>query len=130
MFLNDRITNCKFVLLRVMALSVVVFTTGCSMSEEVKRIEQVKQLERRRKDASSTDLTGQQIFMRSCNTCHPGGSKGMGPALDQLGEHFPGDQQLKSFIRKGKGLMPAQPPEILNDKELDNLTDYLRALKS
>lgn len=99
------------------------------MSEEVKRIEQVKQLEQRRKDASSTDLTGQQIFMRSCNTCHPGGSKGMGPALDKLGEHFPGDQQLKSFIRKGKGLMPAQPPEILNDKELDNLTDYLRALK-
>jgi mono/diheme cytochrome c family protein len=119
----------KIVLKRLTALSAIGLSAGCSMSEEVKRIEQVNQLEQRRKDASSTDLTGQQIFMRSCNTCHPGGRPGMGPALDKIGEHFPNDQQLKSFIRKGKGSMPAQPPEILNDKELDNLIDYLRALK-
>lgn len=109
-------------------LPILLLMSGCSMSEEVRRIEQVKQLEQRRNAASSTDLTGKQIFVRSCNTCHPGGRRGFGPALDQMEQHFPSDQALKSFIRKGKGAMPAQPKEVLNDRELDALVYYLRSL--
>lgn len=76
----------------------------------------------------STDLTGQQVFIRSCNTCHPGGRQGMGPALDKLAERYPDDNSLKTLIRKGRGMMPAQTKEVLNDRELDSLVAYLRAL--
>lgn len=98
------------------------------MTEEVRRIEQVKQIERRRAAAASTDLTGEQVFIRSCNTCHPGGRQGTGPALDDVNQKFPGDATLKKFIRKGKGSMPPQPKEAVNDRELDSLVDYLRSL--
>jgi len=103
---------------------------ACSMSEEVKRIEAVRRAELRHEAASSTNLSGEQIFIRSCNTCHPGGSKGMGPALDQVNEHFANDDALKAFIRKGKGAMPAQGKEALSDEEINNLVVYLRALAS
>ena len=101
---------------------------GCSMSEEVRRIEQVKQLEQQREAQGTTNLTGNQIFIRSCNTCHPGGRQGMGPSLDRLAEHFPEDKSLKVFIRKGRGTMPAQPKETISDQELDSLVGYLRQL--
>ncbi|HEY9869035.1 MAG TPA: cytochrome c [Candidatus Obscuribacterales bacterium] len=101
---------------------------ACSMPEEVKRIEAVRRAELRMEAAGSTNLTGEQIFIRSCNTCHPGGKEGMGPSLALLDQHLPDDQSLKAFIRKGKGIMPAQPREALNDEELDSLVAYLRRL--
>ena len=103
--------------------------SGCVMSEEVKRIERDKAEKKRRKNAMSTNLSGKQIFVRSCNTCHPGGKEGMGPSLAQLKEHFPTDEQLKSFIRQGAGVMPPQPKEVINEVEMDNLIEYLRKLK-
>lgn len=45
-----------------------------------------------------------------------------------MNEHFPDDVQLKRFIRMGKGVMPAQGKDAVNDVELDNLVKYLRAL--
>lgn len=98
------------------------------MPEEVKRIEAVRRAELRMEAASSTNLTGEQIFIRSCNTCHPGGKKGMGPSLSLIDQHLPDDRSLKALIRQGKGTMPAQPPEALNDEELDSLVAYLRKL--
>jgi mono/diheme cytochrome c family protein len=99
------------------------------MSEEMKRIAAVKQAQQARQESGSTDLTGEQIFIRTCNTCHPGGSAGMGPSLENLAKDFPTDAKLKAFLRHGKGIMPPQPKEVLNDKEMDNLIGYLRALK-
>ncbi len=105
---------------------IVPALAGCVMAEEVKRIEAVKNIERRQAESTSTNLTGAQVFMRSCNTCHPGGGAVMGPALDKLEEHFPNDELLKQFIRSGKGIMPAQPSESINKQELENLIRYLR----
>lgn len=102
--------------------------SACSMGEEVKRIKAVNEVERQRAQSQSTDLTGEQVFIRSCNTCHPRGRAGMGPALDKMDEHFPSDQQLKRFLRMGKGVMPAQTVDVINDVELDNLVKYLRAM--
>ncbi len=110
------------------AAGALVILTSCSMSEEVRRIEQVRQLQQRRNLSNPTDLTGQQIFIRSCNTCHPGGEEGMGPALNHLAKLFPSDEALKKFLRSGSGMMPAQPKEVLNDRELESLVTYLRAL--
>jgi mono/diheme cytochrome c family protein len=98
------------------------------MSEEMKRIQQTKDAQQRRDASRSTNLTGEQVFMRSCNTCHPQGKAGLGPSLEQLAEHYPEDVALKLLIRKGKGIMPGQPASVLNGEELDNLVDYLRQL--
>lgn len=111
-----------------MPLTIILLLSACSMGEEVKRIQAVNEMERERAQSQSTDLTGEQVFIRSCNTCHPRGKQGVGPALDQLSEHFATDEMLKRFIRMGKGVMPGNPKETLNDVELDNLVKYLRAL--
>lgn len=112
----------------LMPLTIILLLSACSMGEEVKRIQAVNEMERERAQSQSTDLTGEQVFIRSCNTCHPRGRQGVGPALDQLSEHFATDEMLKRFIRMGKGVMPGNPKETVNDVELDNLVKYLRAL--
>ncbi len=107
---------------------ILVTLGGCSMGEEVKRIEQTRQAQIRQEQGASTDLSGEQVFIRSCNTCHPGGRKGFGPSLENLNEQFPDDKKLKAFLREGKGIMPPQPKAVINDKEMDNLVTYLRNL--
>jgi len=102
--------------------------SGCVMSQEMKRIAAVKKAEQARQESGSTNLTGEQIFIRTCNTCHPGGSAGMGTSLENLAKDFPDDAKLKAFLRKGKGMMPPQPKDVLNDQEMDNLVGYLRGL--
>lgn len=113
------------------ALTVLAFQplTGCSMSEEVRRIEEVRKAERRKEEERSANLTGEQIFVRSCNTCHPSAKAGMGPALDRLNEHFPEDRSLKELLRAGRGIMPGQPVDVINEKEMDNLVAYLRDIQ-
>lgn len=102
---------------------------GCSMNEEIRRIDEVKRARLLSEASRSTNLTGEQIFIRSCNTCHPGGRKGpIGPGLEKLGEHFQSDRALKAYLRSGKGIMPSQPTDVISDKEMDSLIDYLRAL--
>ena len=98
------------------------------MKEEMRRIEEVRKARQLAEASRSTNLTGEQLFIRSCNTCHPGGKKGMGPRLEQMDVHFATDQALRAFLRKGKGMMPPQSPEDINEKEMDSLIAYLRRL--
>lgn len=98
------------------------------MSEELRRIEAAKQAGQIREASRSTNLTGEQLFYRSCNTCHPSGKKGVGPRLDKIAEHFPEDKPLASLLRQGKGRMPAQTKDDVNDEELSNLIRYVRKL--
>lgn len=114
-----------FILLTMLAL-----LSSCSMGEEMRRIEAAKQVSRMQQASNSTNLTGEQIFVRSCNTCHPGGKEGMGPKLDRVAERFPTDAALIAFVRKGKGIMPPQPKDSLNDDEMSNLVIYLRNLSA
>ncbi|HEY9714789.1 MAG TPA: hypothetical protein V6C72_15075, partial [Chroococcales cyanobacterium] len=66
--------------------------SGCAMSEEVKRIEEQEQAQEQREIGRSTNLTGEQVFIRSCNTCHPGGKAGpMAPSLEEIDKQFPDD---------------------------------------
>ena len=98
------------------------------MSEEVKRIEETKLAQQRRAASRSTNLTGDQVFIRSCNTCHPSGKAGLGPSLENISKHYPDDAVLAALIRKGKGMMPPQPKTTINDQELENLIEYLKSL--
>lgn len=109
------------------AVSAVCLLSSCSISEEARRIESVRQAQLRRQAQMSDDLTGAQVFVRSCNTCHPGGLSGLGPGLEHLSEHFPDDRSLVEFIRTGSGEMPAQTEAVLNDREMENLIIYLRS---
>ena len=108
--------------------SLTLIASGCAMSEEVKRINETQQAQQQREAGRSTNLTGEQIFARSCNTCHPGGKEGLGPSLENMDRDFADDGKLKAFIRKGKGPMPAQPKDTINDREMDDLIVYLRNL--
>jgi mono/diheme cytochrome c family protein len=110
------------------AFLAILILSGCAMSEEMKRIEEVKRAQQSREAARSTNLTGEQLFIRTCNTCHPGGKAGMGPSLESVNTDVPDDKELKKIIRSGKGMMPGQPKEIINDQELDALVRYIRLL--
>ncbi len=114
----------------VLSILVILCLSGCAMSEEVKRINEVKRAQQSRDAARSNNLTGEQLFIRTCNTCHPGGKAGMGPTLENISEDKPDDAALKKIIRGGRGMMPAQPKEVINDKELELLIQYLRRLNA
>ncbi len=108
--------------------ALALLLASCSISEEMRRIQNSKKVQAAQDASRSGYLTGEQIFIRSCNTCHPGGKKGFGPTLENLATDFPDDNQLAAFIRKGKANMPGQPKSILTDIELGNLIGYLRTL--
>jgi mono/diheme cytochrome c family protein len=116
----------RYVVVYFLAVTSLILS-GCAMSEEIKRIDENKHSLSERAASLSTDLNGEQLYFRSCNTCHPTGRQGpMGPALDHVNEHFPTDAALRDFIRKGKGVMPAQTKDVMDDKEMDSLIAYVR----
>lgn len=70
---------------------------------------------------------GQQVFMRECHQCHPGGEAGLGPSIN--------DKPLPGFliavqVRRGIGAMPAFSPNEISPQELDNLVLFLKALRN
>lgn len=78
---------------------------------------------------------GQKIFMKHCNQCHPGTLAGLGPTL---GVPLPGPV-VKAVVRSGpgtlaaKGLVPPMPAfgqEQISDPELDDLVEYLKAVRA
>lgn len=69
---------------------------------------------------------GQQVFMRHCHQCHPGGTAGVGPALNN--KPLPGFL-IKFQVRHGLGAMPAFSEEHISSEELDALVAYLKALR-
>jgi len=71
-------------------------------------------------------IAGQRVFMHNCYQCHPGGSAGLGPPLN--------DKPLPAFairtqVRKGIGAMPAFDPQMIPDADLDNVVAYLKTLR-
>ena len=125
--------NLSFSFVQKRATSSVFFViplllSSCSMGEEMRRIEESKVASKMREASRTSNLTGEQIFVRSCNTCHPGGGEGMGPSLINTENDFPTDEALKAFIRHGKGLMPAQTLENINDEEMKNLLVYVHSV--
>jgi mono/diheme cytochrome c family protein len=115
---------------KIAVLILLMGLYACSLPEEIKHIEASKEYEHQQEASRCADLTGEQIFIRSCNTCHPGGKEGLGPSLINLDQKYADDNFLRLLIRKGKGIMPAQPPNVINDNELDHLIAYLRTLES
>jgi mono/diheme cytochrome c family protein len=65
-------------------------------------------------------------FERYCYRCHTQGEGGMGPIIN--------DKPLPKFlmrfqVRHGLGVMPAFSPQVINDQELDDILNYIVALR-
>ncbi len=69
---------------------------------------------------------GQQLFMKNCQKCHPGGEGGLGPAIHPVPS--PGFAK-KIQMRIGVGVMPAFNHQELSKQDLKDITKYLIALK-
>jgi mono/diheme cytochrome c family protein len=69
---------------------------------------------------------GRAVFMANCHQCHPGGEAGLGPALNDK----PLPDFLKKFqVRHGLGTMPSFSEQKISDEQLDDLMEYLKALR-
>jgi len=71
-------------------------------------------------------IAGQRVFMHNCYQCHPGGSAGLGPALNL--KPLPGSL-VRARVRKGIGGMPAFDEQTIPNPDLDNLVAYLKTLR-
>jgi mono/diheme cytochrome c family protein len=101
-------------LLGLLGLLGVALATGCS----ARRSEPI--------DTSPEVARGGIAFDRHCSHCHPGGERGLAPALN--------DKPLPGFlirfqVRHGAGAMPAFPRQTIDDQELDDIVRYLKALR-
>lgn len=69
---------------------------------------------------------GQIVYMAHCQKCHPIGESGLGPALNSN----PAPKFIKKFqVRHGLGMMPAFSQEHISDQDLQDVVQYLAALK-
>src|SRR5437868_12399690 len=72
---------------------------------------------------------GKIVFMRRCNSCHPGGEGGLGPGIN--------DKPLPTFAMKlqvrtglvGFGVMPSFDKHQIPSEDLDDLMKYLKAVR-
>jgi mono/diheme cytochrome c family protein len=74
---------------------------------------------------------GQLVFMKNCQKCHPGGEAGEGPSINNI--PLPGFLKRfrvrdKAFLL-GLGRMPSFKQNKISRNEMDDLINYLRALK-
>lgn len=72
------------------------------------------------------EFEGMKLFMRTCNKCHPGGEKGIGPSLN--------DKALPNFlihwqVRLGGGDMPKFTDEQISKKQLEQITAFVRMMR-
>jgi mono/diheme cytochrome c family protein len=77
---------------------------------------------------SASGVEGRQFFLTigNCNDCHPkeGRAAGIGPRLSTTGAS---DSSITSYIRKGRGVMPANLA--LTDEQISKIIVYIRELK-
>ena len=69
---------------------------------------------------------GRLVFDKWCYKCHAEGEGGLGPSLN--------DKPLPKFLMKfqtrhGLGAMPSFTPQEISDEELNDLVDYIVALR-
>ncbi len=75
-----------------------------------------------RKISDPTLILGRKVFANHCHQCHPGGTEGLGPALNN--KPYPGFA-IEFQVRNGVGAMPGFSEEIISDEELEALVAYV-----
>lgn len=69
---------------------------------------------------------GELLFFRHCNECHPQGSSGLAPALND--KPLP-DALIRLQVRTPVLYMPPFSEEVLPDPQLEDLIEYLKAIR-
>lgn len=77
-------------------------------------------------ELDEAEQRGELLFYRNCNECHPQGESGLAPGLnDKLVPDF----VLKNQVRNPIAFMPEFEEDSLTDQQLDDLVEYLKALR-
>jgi mono/diheme cytochrome c family protein len=76
--------------------------------------------------ATRGELHGKRLFQKFCYQCHPGGSQGLGPALND--KPLPA-AAIRTQIRVGVGAMPSFGKDWLTDKQVAEIADYVTTLR-
>ena len=101
------------------ALAIVAFACGSPRRSEA----QLGPME----IESAEVARGRLVYAHNCDECHPGGTAGLGPALN--------DKPLPGFlirfqVRHGMGAMPSFSDAKIPDDELNDLVAYVRARRA
>ncbi|MBZ4418052.1 cytochrome c [Myxococcus sp. RHSTA-1-4] len=78
------------------------------------------------REFTAQEQEGRVLFMRNCNMCHPGGSGGLGPSINN--KPLP-SVAMRTQIRQGVGAMPAFTDEMLSDAQVDAVIAYLNEMQ-
>lgn len=78
------------------------------------------------REFTAQEQEGRVLFMRHCNMCHPGGSGGLGPSINN--KPLPA-VAMRTQIRQGVGSMPAFTEEMLSDAHVDAIVAYLNEMQ-
>ena len=65
---------------------------------------------------------GHRLFDTFCNSCHPGGTAGIGLALNN--KPLP-EAAIRFQVRNGIGAMPAFDEKTISDEQLDAIIEYI-----
>jgi mono/diheme cytochrome c family protein len=68
---------------------------------------------------------GQELFMKRCDRCHPGGMGGVGPSI--INKPLPGFL-IKTQVRVGFGAMPAFNKKKISADELKDIVAYIKEM--
>lgn len=74
--------------------------------------------------STQLEQDGRVHFDRYCSECHPGGSAGLAPGLNN--KPLPGFL-VRMQVRVGMGAMPPFPREVISDEQLDAIVAYTLA---
>ncbi len=78
------------------------------------------------------DNQGKVLFGRYCDSCHPGGDKGIGADLHsvQVKRQYKTLEDIMKVARKGGYDMPPFPKTLLADSDLEEIGGYVLSLSS
>ncbi len=99
---------------------ILVFQFGCGAARKSEPISGSLKIE------SQEASLGEELFMRHCNQCHPGGEAGLAPSLND--KPAPGFA-IKFQVRNGIGAMPVFSENQVSGGELDAIVSYLVFLR-
>lgn len=104
----------------IFIVMIAVFALGCQSARRGEPIQGAMKI------SDANVANGQKVYMEHCYQCHPNGEGGVGPALNN--KPLP-RFMIKTQTRKGFGTMPSFTNKEISAEELEDLTDYVIALR-
>ena len=110
----------KFAIYRILIPLLIFLITSCCSAPKRKPVAEAVSMPTEELE------NGRMLFNGYCGTCHPGGMSGVGPAI--INKPLPASL-IRFQIRNGLGVMPAFDNEVLTDKQVEHIAEYLVYLR-